>query len=666
MGLGELFIFSIWFGIAGIGLLALMPTKWLRWALPAIALASFGLTTYWAAMALGGRSARACLGSLQILGSIDMSSNSLSAWFVIIANIAMLWAVYHASLASKSHTVPSTSKLHYLALATLHQSLIWVLTAQNGFVFLFAWEIMSLSSALLLLNGPLNPKTLQPMVSYLVQMHISGICLAMAIVWMYVSTGQLTFEALPAFLNSEAGIWPFFLFFVGFGLKAEFVPLHGKIPHAYRTASPHVAALLSGVMVKMGIFGLIKAALAQSDNLVLLGETVLTVSLLSALYGAMNTAVHRNIFRMLAYCTIENVGLIGAGIGLGMIGTGLQMPWLTTLGYGGALMHALNHSLGKMLLFYSGGWATLQTRTYDMDQMGGLVKPMPQTASLFLVGALALCGLPPFNGFVSEFMLYGGLIHGLGADKLEVSSLMVLGLGVMAFVGGMAIHAFTKTFGVMFLGQWRSKHPMPQYDAPYSNLIPQYLLVALMLTVALWPAFYVGTVYRVLADVGIAVLPAVDVQASPLLSSVGRINLYVLAFLAVAALVWAARQRLASKKAPVSQPTWGCANQFSGAKLQYTGKSFTKPLGKIFGFVIVEQKCYHEIGQGNVFPHSRKYASHYHDFVEHKLLDQLLQRLVQATNLFKFIQNGRVQSYVLYGIVFILAIFVLTLFTILP
>ncbi|MFT3740013.1 MAG: proton-conducting transporter membrane subunit [Breznakibacter sp.] len=662
----ELFRYNLGIGLSGIVLLTMLPIKSTRWVLTTLTLVTVILSSLIATEAMMGRTDGISIGYVEMLGPIILKIDALSAWFVLIANVGVLLAVFHATSLPDNDTPNIYVRMHYLALAVLHQSLVWVLSAQNGFIFLFAWEIMSLSSALLLLNGPVNPKTLLPIVSYLVQMHLSGICLAMAFIWMYVSTESLDMGLLSQFLNSGSGIWPFLLFFIGFGLKAEFVPLHGKVPHAYRTASPHVAAILSGVMVKMGIFGLLKIAIAQQNNLVLLGEIVLTVSFLSALYGAMNTAVHRNIFRMLSYCTIENVGLMGVGIGLGMIGLGMGMPWLATLGFCGTLLHILNHSLGKMLLFYSGGWAIVQARTYDMDQMGGLAKQMPKTAVLFLIGALALCGLPPFNGFVSEFMLYAGLVHGLNADKLELVSLLVLGLGVMALIGGMAIHAFTKTFSVAFLGQWRNKHPQPLHEASLKQLMPQFFLVALMLSVALLPEFYIGLSNRILIESGLSVASPNGIETSPLLSAVGHINLYALLLLGIVAFIWLIRYKTTQHKARSIQPTWGCANRFSGAKLQYTGKSFTKSLGKIFGFVIVEQKSYKEIDRNHIFPAGRKYASHYHDLVEQKLLDPLLQRLVFVANYFKFIQNGRVQSYVLYGIVYILAIFVLTLFTILP
>jgi len=231
---------------------------------------------------------------------------------------------------------------------------------------------------------------------------------------------------------------------------------------------------MSGVIVKLGIYGIFRIITFLRTDFLLLGEIVVTVSVLTGVYGILNAAIHRDFKQMLAYCTIENIGIIGIGIGLGMIGIANGSPVLYYLGFGGALLHVLNHSLFKSLLFYSAGSVYQQTHTRDMDQLGGLIKQMPKTALLFLAGAIAIGGLPPFNGFVSEFILYSGLLEGLKSNDLSQISLLVFTLAGLSIIGGISILTFTKTFGTIFLGNERSPLKHRPEEVSLNMLFPQY------------------------------------------------------------------------------------------------------------------------------------------------------------------------------------------------
>jgi NADH:ubiquinone oxidoreductase subunit 5 (subunit L)/multisubunit Na+/H+ antiporter MnhA subunit len=290
---------------------------------------------------------------------------------------------------------------------------------------------------------------------------------------------------------------------------------------------------------------------------------------------------------------------------------------------------------------------------------------MPQTAVLFLIGAIAIGGLPPFNGFVSEFVLYSGLLEGLKTTGIAQISLLVVTLGGLSIIGGISVLTFTKTFGTIFLGAERKQLHHQPAEVSRVMLWPQYLVVAVMLSVAFLPGFYLNTIFNLLGSLGNVRLIAEPAGLTAYSESITNVNLYSLLFMSVVAGIWVVRAMIIKDKPQEIQPTWGCAYVAPNNRMQYTGKSFSKSLGKMFGFLLVEEKKYKELEAGEIFPVHRKYGSHYHDFFEFRFINLITQRLVYTANYFKFIQNGRVQSYVWYGIVFMVAIFILTILNVL-
>lgn len=595
-------------------------------------------------------------------GDIPIRIDGLAAWFMLIINFtSVTGALYGIGYLKKYDEPGSKLALHWMLFVLFHLSMVWVCMLQHGFAFLVAWEVMSLSSMLLVIFDHHKPKTIKAGINYLVQMHISVAFLTVGFIWAYFQTGSFSFDAFRSVLASNNNIWLFLIFFVGFGIKAGFIPLHSWLPHAHPAAPSHVSGVMSGVIVKLGIYGIIRIISILKTDYLLLGEIVLTVSVLTGIYGILNAAVHRDFKRMLAYCTIENIGIIGIGIGIGLIGMGNGSAMLYYLGFGGALLHVLNHSLFKSLLFYSAGSVYQQTHTRDMDKLGGLIKRMPQTAVFFLIGAVAIGGIPPFNGFVSEFILYSGLLEGLKSSGLSQILLMVLSLAGLSIVGGISVLTFTKTFGVIFLGSERKQlHHNPVEVSPLM-LFPQYIIVAVMLSIAFLPQFYLNAISNLLGNMGKSMFMAVPSSGLAECSvKIANVNLYSVALLGVVAVFWGIRSLVVRQRPQTVGPTWGCGYVAPNSRIQYTGKSFSKSLGKIFNFLLIEEKKYKELKKGEIFPEGRKYVSHYQDFFEYRGINFITQRLVYAVNYFKFIQNGRVQSYVWYGIVFMLAIFLLT------
>jgi formate hydrogenlyase subunit 3/multisubunit Na+/H+ antiporter MnhD subunit len=667
MGVLGLFItYSFLITIIGIAGLFFVPIRFKAGLSFLVVFLNALLTSFVAFRVLTGSTVEYTLYAGSFLGNIPIVVDSLSAWFILIINFTSVTGAFYGAGYLKAYNEPASKlNMHWVLFILFHLSMVWVCMLQNGFAFLVAWEVMSLSSMLLVIFDHSKPTTLKAGLNYLVQMHISVTFLTVGFIWLYFNTGSFNFAAFQTYFGSNPNIWLFLIFFIGFGIKAGFIPLHSWLPHAHPAAPSHVSGVMSGVIVKLGIYGIFRIITFLKADFLLLGEIVLSISVLTGVYGILNAAVHRDFKRMLAYCTIENIGIIGIGIGLGLMGMGNGSAVLYYLGFGGALLHVLNHSLFKSLLFYSAGSVYQQTHTRDMDKLGGLIKQMPKTAVLFLIGAIAIGGLPPFNGFVSEFMLYNGLLEGLKTSGLSQISLLVLSLAGLSIVGGISILTFSKTFGTIFLGSAREPlHHKPK-EVSLIMLAPQFLIVAVMLSVAFVPQFYLNIIGGILAGTGNIHGQVMPAGLTVYSESITNINLYSALFLGVILVSWTVRSIAVKGKRVEIQPTWGCGYVAPKSSMQYTGKSYSKSLGKIFNFILIEDKKYKELKPGEIFPRKRKYVSHYLDFFEYRLIDFVTHHLVYGANYFKFIQNGRIQSYVWYGIVFMLAIFMLTVFNVL-
>ena len=657
IGLSFLLNMSWIVALTAIAALYLIPKKYKDYFAVSIIIINAVITSWLAAPALTGTIIELYFNAGSFLGNIPVKIDGLSAWFILIINFTSVTGVLFGAGYLKPYN-ESSNKLtfHWILYILFHLSMVWVCILQNGFAFLTAWEIMSLSSMLLVIFDHTNSKTLKAGINYLVQMHISVVFLTMGFIWVYFQTGSFSFDAIRTFFSANNNIWLFLVFFAGFGIKAGFVPFHSWLPHAHPAAPSHVSGVMSGVIVKLGIYGIIRIIMYLKTDFLILGEVVISVSILTGLYGILNAAVHRDYKKMLAYCTIENIGIIGIGIGLGLIGMGDNSPLLICLGFGGALLHVLNHSLFKSLLFFSAGSVFQQTHTRNMEKLGGLIRYMPQTAVMFLIGAIAIGGIPPFNGFVSEFIIYSGLIEGVHSNDIGQIVLLVLTTAGLSIIGGLSILTFTKSFGTLFLGSEREHlHHKPQ-EVTLLMRIPQYAIIAVMLSIAFFPGFYLQMISAVLGN--FVSVPAGFANVS---ATISGISLWSALFAGIILLLLGIRAFIVKHTKERIQPTWGCAYVAPNTRMQYTGKSFSKTLGKIFNFWLAESKHYIELRRGEIFPAHRKYTSIYLDFFEHRFIEPMTQKILYSVNYFKFVQNGRVQSYVVYGLVFIMAIFMMTI-----
>ena len=409
------------------------------------------------------------------LGSFSVQLDALSAFFLLpILGLATVAALYGGEylMAYRSRKNLGAAWFFFNLLVA---SMVMVALAQNGVLFLLAWEIMSLASFFLVTFENEQETVRQAGWTYLVATHLGTVFLLVLFLLLGRQAGSLDFDR---FLAASGSIAPmagvaFSLALIGFGTKAGFMPLHVWLPEAHPAAPSHVSALMSGVMIKTGIYGLLRTLTFLGPPASWWGWVLIGIGLVSGLGGVLFALAQHDLKRLLAYHSVENIGIIALGLGVGVLGLALHQPALAVLGLAGGLLHVLNHALFKGLLFLGAGAVIHATGTRDIEHLGGLIRRMPWTAAMFFIGSVAICGLPPLNGFVSEFLIYVGAFTGLGLSGVSVwGTATIAGL---AMIGGLAAACFTKAFGIVFLGEPRSELAHV-HEAGWAMLAPMAVL----------------------------------------------------------------------------------------------------------------------------------------------------------------------------------------------
>jgi len=536
-------------------------------------------------------------------------------------------------------------RLVYGALAAF---LALLVAAAHPLVFLLGWEGMAIAAFLLVMAEDRKAETRRAGWIYLVATHTGTLCLFAAF-GVLSAQGAGAFAALPrGFAASGSGTAVFVLCLLAFGFKAGVMPLHVWLPPAHAAAPSHVSALMSGVLIKMGILGLVRLLSWIPDPPLWWGALLLGLGALSGVLGVAFALGQHDLKRLLAYHSIENIGIILLGLGLGTMGKSLGHPILQALGFAGALLHVLNHSLFKGLLFLSAGSVAHATGTRDLDRLGGLGHRMPWTSAAFLAGAWAICGLPPLNGFVSEWFLYLGSFRALALSRWPWS---VGVLAALALIGALALACFAKAFGAVFLGMARTRAAEDIHESPRSMLVPMGVLVLACALIGLAPALVAPALDRVVAALGspaVAGLPALSGLASlPLLSALalGLLGLALLLGL------W-----LRPRRRDAALPTWDCGYAVPSARMQYTASSFAD--GPVTGLRWALLPRIHEARVRGLFPGATRYESHVPDPVLDRAADPALRLSARGLSLLRFVQGGHLPVYLLYVLLTLLTLLV--------
>jgi hydrogenase-4 component B len=597
-----------------------------------------------------------------IFGQIPLRIDSLSAWMILIINFTFVTGVlYGTGYLRHYYDKPKNIRVHQLLFIILHISMLLVCSVQNFIAFLIVWEIMAGSAFLLIIFESWNKSTVKAGLNYFIQSHIGVLFITISFIWVIVQTGSTDFKAVTTFsehMPSPVSITLFLLLFIGFAFKAGFVPFHTWLPYAHPAAPAHISGMMSGVIIKLGIFGILRMLLLIKTGYLVIGEIILLVSIVSGLYGVILAIVQHNLKKLLAYHSIENIGIIGIGIGIGTIGLGLHNDFLAVAGFLGGLLHILNHSLFKSLLFYGAGSVYQQTGTLNVEKLGGLIKKMPQTAALFLIAALAICGLPPLNGFISEFLIFSGLFAGLKSESFSFSLFILTAIASLVIIGGLAIICFTKAFGVVFLGTERQPYQTNPKEVPFIMLIPKYMVAAMIVLIGIFPQFFLWLLKNPVSLFVPNVLTDSNgyfTYQSAVLSEIGMISLLIFAAIFI---VFAVKKYFERNKIIAASPTWGCAYVAPDPKMQYTASSFVKTYANLIDPILSMHKSDVEIDQ--VFPGPKEYSSHNYDKLEFYLIDKNLKWLRKILLKLNFLQNGRIQFYISYGLIFILLIILIS------
>ena len=629
--------------------------------------------------ALVGNEFQTLLAGTIPFGAVPIKIDALSAWFILVINFTMITGVIYGKSYMKPYARQKTNlTMHWLSYNLLHISLILICSVQNAMVFLISWEAMALSAFILVIFESYKADTLKAGINYLIQSHVSILFLMLGFIYVAVKTGSYDFGAIAEFSHHQpamAGTVLFLSFFIGFGIKAGFVPFHTWLPHAHPVAPSHVSGIMSGVVIKIGIYGILRMVLLINADYATIGYIILFISIFSGVYGVALAIIQHNLKKLLAYHSIENIGIIGIGIGIGCIGLGTGNELMATLGFMGALLHTLNHSLFKSLLFYSAGNVYQSTHTMSIERLGGLIKKMSHTALLFLVGALAICGLPPLNGFISEFLIYGGIYDWLfSADLISLIIITFSILGLVA-IGGLAIFCFTKAFSIVFLGSNRSnpKDSLPSTSSvaesssskpeihisemSFWQLFPMYMAAALMVFIGLFPSVFLNLLIKPVALFTHDVVFNPNLPQMGTLDSLHTINWVSAGFILFVLAVWGIRKLVNRSKVIAIAPTWGCGYCQPNSKIQYTANSFVRTYTKLAKPVLFIEKDETEIT--GIFPSKKHYKTHPYDNIERILIDFPLKKIASIREWFVFLQNGHLQRYILYGIIFIASVIVI-------
>jgi hydrogenase-4 component B len=631
-----------------------------RWAsaLGAIVGASAGLALAAGVCIRGAAFSLEAPGFFGPVGGMAFTLDPLGAVFLALTSlVAAPSALYGAGYARLWEGRPALRQVGFmLNVFLLTMSLVPL--AGGTLTFLLVWEGMSLSSYFLVMTESDQPEVVSAGQWYLAMTQIGLACLLGSFLLLQ-SGGPGGFSALrAAALTLPPGTRDavFALALIGFGSKAGLIPLHVWLPRAHPAAPSHVSALMSGAMIKMGIYGLLRVSLdLLGGGPAWWGGLVLALGAVSALLGVLYALMEHDLKSLLAYHSVENIGLITMGVGAGLLFGSLQMPAAATLALVAALYHTVNHAVFKGLLFLGAGAVLHATGMRDMNRLGGLIRGMPWTAALFLVGSAAISGLPPLNGFVSEWLLFQSLLPGIGAPSPLVSVLMVLSLGMLALTAGLCAACFVKAFGITFLAIPRSPEAAAAHEASWSMRAGMALLAVACLVLSIGAFEIVPRLSSFVApmvgvagpapsfSVGLALqTPGGFARMSPALVAAGLALVVLTAWLAV--------KVFASRRPVRVGETWGCGRVVQTPRMEYTATAFAEPLRRIFAAVYrpSEDVSIDFHPDSRYFVQSISYHSAIVPWFERYLYAPVISRVRSWSERVLALQSGSAHAYLTY------------------
>ncbi len=592
----------------------------------------------------------------------------LSAFFILVISIS----VFAVSIYSIGYVREYFGKKNIGYLGFLYNifilSMILVVSANNAMMFLIVWELMSVISYFLVIYEHEKPETREAGFIYILMTHIGTGFIILSFLIMAGGTGSFSFEAFSAGGSAMTPLlkdMAFLFALIGFGAKAGIVPLHIWLPYAHPAAPSNVSALMSGVMIKTAIYMFIRVFFDfLGAGVMWWGFLVLAAGAVSAIVGIMYAVVEPDIKRMLAFSSIENMGIILLGIGASMIFFASGKPGLAAIAAIAAMYHLLNHSVFKGLLFMGAGSIIFSTHTKNIEKLGGLIKKMPAMSLLFLTGVLSISALPPFSGFVSEWLTFQSLLQSINSNDSLVRIVLPVSAAVLALTGALAAFCFLKAFGIGFLALPRSEHAEHAKDANKPMLLGMGIFAVLSVLLGLLPGYILpyldmigqsftgASVYHTLSQgfIGTIVMPAGGISVST-----QALLLLMIVLLPIPLLIMLMYN---SRK----YETWGCGQPVSTARNEYTAMAFSKPVQMWFRNIyrpVRELRATYSVSP--FFKESFRFESRVDQIFERYIYTPVVGSVLAKSRTIKAVQTGSIHAYLTYifGTLVILMMFVI-------
>jgi len=584
--------------------------------------------------------------ALPMIGTIPLSCDGITLFFLFTFQLLSLaGSVYAIGYLEQYVRRGIRIRWHLVSFTLLIVSMQLVVVVQHALAFLMAWEMMALSAYFCIVLEKERPEVRRGGFWYFVATHASALFLYVFFILLHDTTGSWEFADFARQTGWDAGTLTLLLVtgFLGFAIKAGFMPFHAWLPNAHPAAPAHVSGLLSAINIKAGIYGIVRMFMFFPSDRQAFGWSLLAVALVSAIGGVWYALAQHEMKRLLAYHSVENIGIIGLGLAVAWLGRCIGSPGLVALGLAGALLHTLNHAIFKALLFFGVGNVYLYAHTSDIEKLGGLAKALPVTGVGFLIGAVSICGLPPFNGFLSEFLIYKSIFQGGGLMGGHAPLALLVAAVSLAFVGGLAVACFAKLYGIVFLGECRSK-----FQARLGHeAISSFLVLAGLATLCGWIGFVPGGALRLIAPAvsEMSGLPDTRLGAGLIAPLAGLTPVFGL-LLAMTLLTLIVKFWVQKKAGIRLRETWGCGYRSVTARMQYSASSFAEELVRL-GQPMIGLKL-HWKPIAHVLPEPRAFKSHGFDQIEQGLWVRLDRAIGRALVLLRWIQSGNIRHYVVY------------------
>jgi hydrogenase-4 component B len=579
--------------------------------------------------------------------------DGIAAFFLIlILGVSCLAIVYSYHYLNKPAEALVTA-INYFFFSLLIVAMVLVVCADNMITFAVAWEMMSLSSFFLVMYKYQEERTNTAGYLYFIFTQTGALAIFSAFGIVYAYSGDVSFNGF-AMIPSQVKTVVFILLLIGFGSKAGAVPFHIWLPYAHPAAPSHISAVMSGVMIKVGLYGIIRFYLLLDSHWIVFGEIVLVCGIVTALSGVINALGQKELKRFLAYSTIDNVGIILIGLGIGMIGIALNATTMAVLGFTGVFFHIFSHAVFKSLLFMGAGLIQQKTGVTSIELLGGLFKRTKVTGVTFLIGSLAIAGLPPLNGFVSELLIYLAAFNGIVFERTSFI-LAAIAILALAITGGLALVCFTKVFGIIFLGEARSDVVQKTDEKGLAMLFPMVALSLICVLTGVFP--------QILLEITLRILPLIpglqlESQVGGLLAISWGITKISLLFGGIVLLLLLVRLFLYRRKALDSSSTWGCGYTRESARIQYTGTSYSLPVLKFFSPFTLPKVMHIKINSH--FPKKRSHYSIIFNDIAEMFWDRGLVKPIRTVfDKLRWIQHGEIHLYIGYILVTIIILMLL-------